>query len=409
MLDFSLIQKAQLAEITARARQEFFYHTTILYDDVDATHPLQIQAFVERLYQRLANAKIFPQRLGLLLIASGDGDSHGRAQSYRLMRLLWEELGCARGEVGFLRHTHPLLPEQFERCAREQLTWVMVPQMCWRQAYSDEARAIWKAFSQTHPDVRHWILLDPIGVSTLPPDCDVVAGDLAAWLQQRVMAFWQARREKIEVKTPSAKRGPAPKINRLHGPGISGPRPHGQSHGETALMILRDALRKFTIAKASAGSSGTYGPQPPPPRMFLLKSPGTVNDRNPTHPVALDALLSALPGQAILIEGHTSSRNLGGASWDWVTDSQAHRRWIAEQDVEYLRRTGLGRDHTQAQSSVRQCHRSFLGRAMRPSRNHPSTSGNLRCSVAFSRPGKGHVPQPFFGPSRRALSQLCTL
>ncbi len=106
-------------------------------------------------------------------------------------------------------------------------------------------------------------------------------------------------------------------------------------------MILRDALRKFTIAKASAGSSGTYGPQPAPPHVFIKVTwhgyaPGTYTD-----PVALDALLSALPGQAILIEGHTSSRNLGGASWDWVTDSQAHRRWIAEQDAEYLRRTGL--------------------------------------------------------------------
>ena len=64
--------------------------------------------------------------------------------------------------------------------------------------------------------------------------------------------------------------------------------------------------------------------------------PGTYTD-----PVALDKLLAALPAQAVLVEGHTSSRNLGGSSWDWQTQAQQHRGWIAEQDAEYLRRTGL--------------------------------------------------------------------
>jgi hypothetical protein len=110
MLDFGLMQKAQLAEMVSSVRQQFIYQTTILYDDVDPTHSLLVQAFVERLYQRLAGTEVTPRQLGLLLIASGAGDSDGRAQSYRLMRLLWEELGCARGEVGFLRHAEPLLP-----------------------------------------------------------------------------------------------------------------------------------------------------------------------------------------------------------------------------------------------------------------------------------------------------------
>ena len=65
-------------------------------------------------------------------------------------------------------------------------------------------------------------------------------------------------------------------------------------------------------------------------------APGTYTD-----PVALDKLLAALPAQAVLVEGHTSSRNLGGSSWDWQTQGQQHRGWIAEQDAEYLRRTGL--------------------------------------------------------------------
>ena len=39
--------------------------------------------------------------------------------------------------------------------------------------------------------------------------------------------------------------------------------------------------------------------------------------------------------------GHTDSRNLGGADWDWETDAGRHRTWIRQQDSEFLRRTGL--------------------------------------------------------------------
>ena len=49
----------------------------------------------------------------------------------------------------------------------------------------------------------------------------------------------------------------------------------------------------------------------------------------------------ALPGKAVLLEGHTSSRNLGGADWDWETDAERHRTWIRQQDTEFLRRTGM--------------------------------------------------------------------
>ena len=65
-------------------------------------------------------------------------------------------------------------------------------------------------------------------------------------------------------------------------------------------------------------------------------APGTYTD-----PVALDRLVGALPGRAVLLEGHTSSRNLGGATWDWAKASRSHRAWIAEQEAEYLQRTGL--------------------------------------------------------------------
>jgi hypothetical protein len=60
-----------------------------------------------------------------------------------------------------------------------------------------------------------------------------------------------------------------------------------------------------------------------------------------TDPAALDLLLSALPAPAIIIEGHTSSRNLATPDFDWETEARANRAWIRQQDAEYLRRTGL--------------------------------------------------------------------
>jgi hypothetical protein len=80
----------------------------------------------------------------------------------------------------------------------------------------------------------------------------------------------------------------------------------------------------------------------PPAERYLVKvtwhgyAPGTY-----TSAAALDLLLGALPGKAVLLEGHTDSRNLGGADWDWETDAGRHRTWIRQQDSEFLRRTGL--------------------------------------------------------------------
>lgn len=60
-----------------------------------------------------------------------------------------------------------------------------------------------------------------------------------------------------------------------------------------------------------------------------------------TDPGALDLLLSALPAKAVVLEGHTSSRNLGEAAFNWEKEAKENRVWIREQDAEYLRRTGL--------------------------------------------------------------------
>jgi len=60
-----------------------------------------------------------------------------------------------------------------------------------------------------------------------------------------------------------------------------------------------------------------------------------------TDVAALDLLLSALPAPAVILEGHTTSRNLGGAQFDWETEARENRAWIRQQEAEYLRRTGL--------------------------------------------------------------------
>src|SRR5262249_52616499 len=61
-----------------------------------------------------------------------------------------------------------------------------------------------------------------------------------------------------------------------------------------------------------------------------------------TDAAALDRLLGALPGRrAIVLEGHSTGRNLGRAPLDWDTDARAHRTWIRDQDAEFLRRTGI--------------------------------------------------------------------
>ncbi len=65
-------------------------------------------------------------------------------------------------------------------------------------------------------------------------------------------------------------------------------------------------------------------------------APGTY-----TEPAALDLLLSALPAPAVILEGHTTSRNLGGAQFDWEAEAKENRAWIRKQEAEYLRRTGL--------------------------------------------------------------------
>ena len=340
MLDFGLVQKAQLTEIVTGIRLAY-HQTAVTYDDVAFDRRPLIQAFSERIYQQLVASKLSPHRLGLLLLASGDGDSSGQAQSYQFMRLLFDQLGFARGEVAFLRHARPLVEEQLERCARELLTWAIIPQMMWRSEPFDDARHRFHTFCESHSEAQQWTLMPPVGISSVPIDQDLVAFNLSAWLEERMMVLWRSRRQQFEAKRPSPNRGESPKISCLRGPQARFPLadlPEQEAgdlgYGDGCIAEIYDQQGLVNLLNRMWASA-------PTDRVFIKVTwhgyaPGTYTD-----PVALDTLLGALPGQAVLIEGHTSSRNLGGSTWDWHTQSHQHRGWIAEQDAEYLRRTGI--------------------------------------------------------------------
>lgn len=353
MLDFGVMQKAQLAEIAASVRQQF-PHAAIAYDDVDPCHPLLVEAWAQGVYEKLADTTLRPNQVGLLIAGGGDGASRGRAQSYQLMRLLWEQVGCARGEVGFCRHARPSLREQLERCAREELTWIITPQAGWRNTHDDEVRTICDDFSRTVPTARPWLVAEPVGNRLPASDRNGTLPGLSAWLAQRMLQLWRERRSKSAAREPSARRDHSPQISRVRGPQASRPltdlpEPLDASlcygSGGIAEIYDREGLDRLLRQmrkQAKAPSRLPAGEASSSHAPVFIKvtwhgyAPGTYTD-----PVALDMLLGALPGRAVLLEGHTSSRNLGGAAWDWTRDSRQHRAWIAEQEAEYLRRTGL--------------------------------------------------------------------
>ena len=124
-LELNLLQRETLGLFLAEARRsrpEVIIH----HDDVDPGHSLVVDCFADQV------AKVIridaPQRSGLILAPSGHGDSSSRAQSYRLMRLIWERLGVAVAEVGFIRHAQPFLLSTLEKCSLNPLRWILLPQ-----------------------------------------------------------------------------------------------------------------------------------------------------------------------------------------------------------------------------------------------------------------------------------------
>lgn len=306
-LDFSLWERDSLGQRIAEERRNHS-GAVIHHDDVDPCHPLVVEALSFQAARALG--EIPPQKSGLILAASGHGDPGSRAQSYRLMRLLWERLGFARAEVAFLRHTQPFLAHVLERCAREPLPWIVLFEDQWETEHAEYARVILENFQRSHAEAAGWRFASAPGAHPL----------LTAWLTQRITRMWQEKRARAAVRGTSLKTSPGAGSIRACGRGLI--------VRATDRDVLAEALSKIL-------------PEPKPERVLVKVTWHGYATGTYTDAAALDLLLSALPAPAVILEGHTSSRNSGGAQFDWEKDARANRAWIRQQEAEYLRRTGL--------------------------------------------------------------------
>jgi sirohydrochlorin ferrochelatase len=320
--DLNVWQRAMLGEELTAARRRHG-SVSIHHDDVDPTHPLLVECFAGQILQALEEARVPSQQAGLLLVADGRGDPATRADSYRLMRLLWEQAGLRLADVGFVRHAQPFLADVLGRCLREPLDWILLSQCQWNGEHCDYARVMLDDHQRAHPEAMSWRLLDPPGAHPA----------ILAWLEQRLLRLWQEKRASQAVRVPSAKHQAAPAPAALWS---------GEDWVPVSEAVIVPPVGCVARARESAPLAEVLARVLPRAERYLVKvtwhgyAQGTY-----TGPAALDLLLGALPGRAVLLEGHTSSRNLGGADIDWETDAAPNRTWIRQQDVEFLRRTGL--------------------------------------------------------------------
>ncbi len=320
--DLNIWQRTILGEELGAARRRHA-GVSIHHDSVDPTNALLVDCFAGQILRALEERGVAPRRAGLLLVADGQGDPATRADSYRLMRLLWEQADLGRGEVGFVRHPQPFLPDALRRGLAEPLDWLLLPQCQWDGELCDFARVMLGDHQRAHPEATGWRLLDP------PRDHPAIQ----AWLEQRLLRLWQDKRARQAARIPSA-RGQAPPIRA------------GVWSGEDWMPAGEAAIRPRVgcVARApdSAALAEILARVLPRAERYLVKvtwhgyAPGTY-----TGPLALDLLLGALPGRVVVLEGHTSGRNVGGTEIDWGADAERHRTWVRQQDLEFLRRTGL--------------------------------------------------------------------
>jgi hypothetical protein len=307
-LELNLFEREALGRVLSQARRSH-PNLTLHHDDVDPGQSLVVDAFADQVSKALASTN--PQHCGLIVAPSGQGDASSRGQSYRLMRLIWERLGLGAGEVGFVRHERPFLLTTLEKCARDPRPWIVLPQSQWRTEHADFAETILSNFERSHPDSAGWCMAEP------PADHPA----LTAWLTERIVRLWREKRAREAVRMVSPKRViPATPQSWTLGAGIIAQAGDRQAMAGLLERILPRGKPDRVLVKVTwhGYATGTY-----------------------TDPGALDLLLSALPAKAVVLEGHTSSRNLGGAAFDWEREARENRSWIRQQDAEYLRRTGL--------------------------------------------------------------------
>jgi hypothetical protein len=309
-LDFNLLQREAFGHAIAEARRAH-PQLVIHHDDVDPTHPLVVQALADQVARAISPDARSLQHIGLILAASGHGDAGSRANSYRLMRLVWEQLGLAAGEVGFMRHAQPFLALTFEKCAQRPLDWIILPEAQWRTEHVEFASVILQNFQRERPEAATWRMAEPPG--------DHPA--LTAWLTQRITRLWNEKRTRESLRISSPRQSPADKpASWTVGAGVIASVPDRDRMSSLLEQILPPGNPERVLVKVTwhGYATGTY-----------------------TDPAALDLLLGALPARAIILEGHTSRRNLEEGGFNWETEARDHRAWIRQQEAEYLRRTGL--------------------------------------------------------------------
>jgi sirohydrochlorin ferrochelatase len=328
MLELSVFARQTLVEIT-RESQRRWPQMAIHYDDADPCHPRLVQAFVEAVWAVLAGQEIAPVRLGVMVVANGYSDARGRAGAYTLMRLLWEQLAVARGEVAFVRHPRPSVPETLERCLTTPLHWIGVPMMLWPGTTHAYAASLFDDFHRGHADVPPFPLARPIGDSP----------QVRAWLVERVLAIHRAHRAQRDARAPSLVHAEPARESCVIGPEASctmdilpAPLPPDLAYGAGVIAEIVETDGLARLLKHL---------ELPSDRVVIKVTwhgyaPGTFTDA-----AALDRLLTALPGRALVLEGHSVGRNTGGADFDWETDAAAHRVWLRDQEAEFLRRTGI--------------------------------------------------------------------
>jgi sirohydrochlorin ferrochelatase len=309
-LDFGLLQRETLGRAIGEMRRKL-PTVTIHHDDVDPGDSFVVDSLAGQAMRTLERSGLAPQRTGLILAALGHGDPASRAQGYRLMRLLWERLGLRAGEVGFLRHDRPFLLSTLQNCAHTAIDWIVVPQMLWKSEYFEHTAVILNNFQKDHSETAGWQLVPP------PGDHPAVV----AWLAGRITRLWNEKRTRERMRLVSPKSAPGRKSSAVKlGSGTIASVSSSADMADLVHGLLPEQRHERTLIKVTwhGYATGTY-----------------------TDPAALDLLLGALPCQAIIVEGHTSSRNSGGATFDWETEARENRAWIRQQDAEYLRRTGL--------------------------------------------------------------------
>jgi len=328
VLELGLVQRQALAE-QVRDSQRRAPGLAVHYDEPTACHPHLVQAFAEALWGVLAGTEIAPARLGVVVVAGGAGDPRSRADAYALMRLLWEQLAVARGEVAFVRHPRPAVPETLAHCLTTPLHWIAVPMMLWPGTAYGYARSLFDDVFRAHPGVPAYPLAEPIGAHP----------QVRAWLVERLLAIYRAHRARHEARLPSLVHAPSARESCVVGPEASCtmdilPSPLGPdlAYGPG---VIAEIVEPAGLARLVAHL------ELPSDRVFVKVTWHGYATGTYTDAAALDQLLAALPGRAIVLEGHSTGRNTGGADFDWQTESRAHRGWLRDQEAEFLRRTGI--------------------------------------------------------------------